>query len=86
MLAKVYVTPKRGVLDPQGKAVAQALRALGFADVGDVRIGKYIEVRLEGAAGEAAAGRVREMCEKLLANQVIEDFRFELVDDGAKRS
>lgn len=84
MLAKVYVTPKRGVLDPQGKAVAQALQALGFCDVGDVRIGKYIEVRIEGGVGESAAGRVREMCEKLLANQVIEDFRFEIVDDGVK--
>ncbi len=85
MTAKVFVTPKRGVLDPQGKAVAHALHALGFTDVGDVRIGKYIEVGLDGAAKDAAAGRVREMCEKLLANQVIEDFRFEIVDDGAKR-
>jgi phosphoribosylformylglycinamidine synthase subunit PurS len=78
MLAKVYVTPKRGVLDPQGKAVEQALRALGFGEVGDVRIGKYVEIRLDDGTREQAAARVREMCEKLLANQVIEDFRFEV--------
>jgi phosphoribosylformylglycinamidine synthase subunit PurS len=83
MLAKVYVTPKRGVLDPQGKAVASALHSLGFAEVDDVRIGKYVEIRL-GGARDAASTRVREMCEKLLANQVIEDFRFEIGDDGAK--
>jgi phosphoribosylformylglycinamidine synthase len=84
MLAKVFVTPKRGVLDPQGKAVAHALQDLGFSGVGDVRIGKYIELHLEGTTAEPAA-RVREMCEKLLANQVIEDFRFEIAEDGVKR-
>ena len=77
MTAKVYVTPKRGVLDPQGKAVQHALQTLGFAEVGDVRIGKYIEIQLE-EGGESTSARVREMCEKLLANQVIEDFRFEV--------
>ena len=82
MTAKVYVTPKRGVLDPQGKAVANALHALGFAEVDDVRIGKYMEIRLAGP-GDASA-RVRDMCEKLLANQVIEDFRFEIGEDGVK--
>jgi len=81
MTAKVYVTPKRGVLDPQGKAVARALHSLGFADVEDVRIGKYVEIRLGGSREDAAA-RVRNMCEKLLANRVIEDFRFEIGDDG----
>jgi phosphoribosylformylglycinamidine synthase len=80
MLAKVYVTPKRGVLDPQGKAVEHALRALGFGEVGDVRIGKYMEIRLDDGSREEASARVREMCEKLLANQVIEDFRFEVVE------
>lgn len=86
MLARVYVTPKRGVLDPQGKAVEHALHALGFADVGDVRIGKYIEIRLSDESAQEAESRVREMCEKLLANQVIEDFRFELGGDGATRA
>ena len=80
MLAKVYVTPKRGVLDPQGKAVAQALHSLGFDEVGDVRIGKYMEIRLDGESADAAGERVREMCRKLLANGVIEDFRFEIAD------
>ena len=84
MLAKIYVTPKRGVLDPQGKAVAQALHALGFDEVGDVRIGKYMEIRLDGATGEAASTRIREMCQKLLANGVIEDFRFEIGDGSAE--
>ena len=78
LLARVYVTPKRGILDPQGKAVQQALHSLGFGEVGDVRVGKYIELQLRDTAAEAAGGRVREMCERLLANGVIEDFRVEL--------
>ena len=86
MTAKVYVTPKRGVLDPQGKAVEHALQSLGFAEVGDVRIGKYIEIQLQEATAGQATARVREMCEKLLANQVIEDFRFEIATDGKKRA
>jgi phosphoribosylformylglycinamidine synthase len=86
MIAKVYVTPKRGVLDPQGKAVEHALQTLGFAEVGDVRIGKYIEIQLQEATAAQATGRVREMCEKLLANQVIEDFRFEIDADGKPRA
>ena len=80
MTAKIYVTPKRGVLDPQGKAVEHALRTLGFDEVGDVRIGKYIEIRLAEGPREQRRSRIREMCEKLLANQVIEDFRFEVVE------
>ena len=83
VLARVYVTPKRGVLDPQGKAVAQSLHALGFDEVGDVRIGKYMEVRMEVGSPEEAEDRVREMCRKLLANAVIEDFRFELDEASA---
>jgi phosphoribosylformylglycinamidine synthase len=77
--AKVYVTLKTGVLDPQGKAVEQALHALGFKEVGDVRIGKYLEIALNGATREDAEKRVREMCEKLLANLIIEDYRLEIV-------
>lgn len=82
LLARVYVTPKRGILDPQGKAVQHSLHALGFPEVGDVRVGKYIEIRLRDVTRESAAERVREMCERLLANGVIEDFRVELVADG----
>jgi phosphoribosylformylglycinamidine synthase len=81
VLARVIITPKRGVLDPQGKAIASSLHALGFAEVGDVRMGKYLEIRLDGDR-EAANGRIREMCEKLLANGIIEDFRFEVVADA----
>jgi phosphoribosylformylglycinamidine synthase len=77
--AKVYVTIKQNVLDPQGKAVEGALHSLGFEEVGQVRVGKYVELELQtGDRGEAEA-RVKAMCEKLLANTVIEDYRYELV-------
>ena len=82
LIARVYVTPKRGILDPQGKAVQHSLHALGFGEVRDVTVGKYIEVRLRDADRGAAETRVREMCERLLANGVIEDFRFELSEGG----
>jgi phosphoribosylformylglycinamidine synthase len=78
LLARVYVTPKRGILDPQGKAVEGSLHALGFDEVSDVRVGKYIELHLRDGGREAAIARVREMCERLLANGVIEDFRVEV--------
>jgi phosphoribosylformylglycinamidine synthase subunit PurS len=81
MLARVYVTPKRGILDPQGKAVQHSLHALGFGEVQDVKVGKYIELRLREPGAESEA-RVRAMCERLLANGVIEDFRFELTKDA----
>jgi len=84
MLARVYVTPRRGVLDPQGKAVAQSLHSLGYPEVSEVRIGKYMEVRLEAADRTQAEGRVREMCERLLANKVIEDYRFEIGEEDAR--
>jgi phosphoribosylformylglycinamidine synthase PurS subunit len=77
--ARVYVTPKRGILDPQGKAVQQSLHALGFAEVGDVRVGKFIELRLRDVTAAVADERARAMCERLLANGVIEDFRVEVV-------
>lgn len=77
-LARVYVTPKTGVLDPQGKAVQHSLHALGYPEVGDVRIGKYLEVHLAEVSRESAEARLREMCERLLANRVIEDYRFEI--------
>jgi phosphoribosylformylglycinamidine synthase len=82
ILARVYVTPKRGILDPQGKAVQHSLHTLGFVEVSDVKVGKYIELRLRDGGRDAANARVREMCERLLANGVIEDFRVELEDDG----
>lgn len=78
MKANVYVTLKQEVLDPQGDAVRRALAALGFDDVKRVRVGKLIEIDLEGADEAAAKEELASMCEKLLANPVIEDFRFEL--------
>jgi phosphoribosylformylglycinamidine synthase len=74
---KVYVTLKRGVLDPQGSAVGRALRTMGYGEVEDVRLGKYIELTLGDAEDEAGEERVEEMCKKLLANTVIEDYRLE---------
>ena len=77
--AKVYVTLKRGVLDPQGSAVARSLHSLGYQEVADVRLGKFIEVKLEeGTSPDEARRRLDEMCRKLLANTVIEDYRIEL--------
>lgn len=76
MKAKVYVTLKNGVLDPQGKAIHHALEALGFAGINDVRQGKYIELDL--ADGTSAAD-IDEMCRKLLANTVIENYRVESI-------
>ena len=80
-VARVYVTPKRGILDPQGKAVMQALQTLGFAEVEDVRVGKYIELRLGPGTADTARARVDAMCEQLLANGVIEDFRVDIQED-----
>ena len=79
--ARIYVTPKRGILDPQGKAVQHSLHTLGFGEVHDVTVGKYIELRLRDVDRNGAETRVRDMCERLLANGVIEDFRFELGED-----
>jgi phosphoribosylformylglycinamidine synthase PurS subunit len=77
--ARVQVTLKRGVLDPQGEAVRRALGTLGFDGVEGVRVGKVIELDLAGSDRAAAEAEVRKMCEKLLANTVIEDFAVELV-------
>ena len=76
--ARIYITLKPTVLDAQGAVVEKALHSLGYATVGDMRIGKYIEARLDGGNREEAENQVREMCERLLANPVIENFRFEL--------
>ena len=78
MKATVYVTIKENVLDPQGAAVQGALHSLGFTEVGKVRIGKYMELTLDMTDRNEAEARVKAMCEKLLANTVVEDYRFEL--------
>ena len=79
MKARVHITLKDGVLDPQGKAIANALGALGFAGVDEVRQGKYIELDLAEDDLARAEATVREMCEKLLANTVIENYAIEMV-------
>jgi phosphoribosylformylglycinamidine synthase subunit PurS len=78
MKARIYVTLKREVLDPQGDAVRRALGSLGFPGVKDVRIGKLIEIDLEGETAAAREAELKAMCEKLLANPVIEDFQLDL--------
>lgn len=77
-LARVYVTLKPAVNDPQGLTVMGGLHSLGYESVSDVRIGKYVEIRLEMDGVEAAEEAVAGMCDQLLANPVIEDFRFTL--------
>ena len=78
MRVKIFISFKEGVLDPQGKAVERSLHSLGYEEVRDVRMGKYLEIELEASSRAAAEARVREMCDKLLANPVIEDYRFEI--------
>jgi phosphoribosylformylglycinamidine synthase subunit PurS len=80
MKAKITVTLKNGVLDPQGKAIGHALQGLGFAGVGEVRQGKLIEIDLADGEPETARAAVDAMCRRLLANTVIEDYSIELVD------
>jgi phosphoribosylformylglycinamidine synthase PurS subunit len=78
MKAKVTVTLKSGVLDPQGKAIAGALGHLGFAGVGEVRQGKYFEIELAETDRTRAAEQVKAMCEKLIANTVIENYHIDV--------
>jgi phosphoribosylformylglycinamidine synthase PurS subunit len=83
MRVRVYVTPKKGILDPQGTTVERALPALGFNGVSGVRIGKFIELDFDAAPGTSpneARAQVDEMCRKLLANPIIEDFTFTIDD------
>ncbi len=79
MKARVTVTLKNGVLDPQGKAIEGALGGLGFSGVGDVRQGKVFDIELEGTDKTKAQADLEAMCEKLLANTVIENYAIELV-------
>ncbi len=78
MRVKIFVSLKDGVLDPQGKAVERSLHSLGYGEVQEVRMGKYLELNLDAPSRKAAEVRIREMCERLLANPVIEDYRFEI--------
>ena len=79
MKAKVYVTLKPSVLDPQGKAIHHSIESLGFANISDVRQGKYFEIELNGSVDQDAARReIEQMAKDVLANPVIEDYRVEI--------
>lgn len=78
MKARIHITLKAGVLDPQGKAIEGALASLGFDGVGQVRQGKYIEIDIAGKDRAKAANKVEDMCNKLLANTVIENYEIEI--------
>ena len=78
MIAKIHITFKNGVLDPQGKAVHHALKDLGYNEVSEIQMGKYLELKLDGVSREEAENRITEMCEKLFANTVIESYQFTL--------
>ncbi len=83
MRARIFVRLKQGILDVQGVAVKRALEGLGFVEVRDLRMGKVLEVELEPQDLARSRTRLEEMCRKLLANPVLEDFTVEIVDTGA---
>ena len=78
MQARIFVTPRKGILDPQGRAIEGALRSLGIKGVGGVHVGRYIIVELDAPTRSEAEQLVRQMCAELLANPNIEDYRFEV--------
>jgi phosphoribosylformylglycinamidine synthase len=78
LLIRIYVTPRKGILDPQGRATTSALTSLGFGQVKSVHIGRYIELEVEAASTGGAEAAAREMCERLLVNPLIEDYRLEI--------
>jgi phosphoribosylformylglycinamidine synthase PurS subunit len=78
MKAKIIITPKKAVLDPQGKTVQSALAHMGYSGVGSVHVGKYLEIELTAGDLESARKQVDEACHKILSNPVIEDYRFEI--------
>jgi phosphoribosylformylglycinamidine synthase len=75
---KVFVTPRQGILDPQGRAVEQALKSLGFDGVSGVHVGRYIVLDVKAASADEARAAAARMCDQLLANPLIEDYRFEV--------
>ena len=79
----VHITPRRGILDPQGRTVADALHTLGFGAVRDVHVGRHLIVELDASDRQTAEQSTREMCERLLANPVTEDFEIASVDGGS---
>jgi len=79
-IAKIYITLKKGILDPQGKAVNNALHSIGYSQVKDVRVGKYIELAVEGSDIKNIEQSVNEMCIKILTNPIIEDYTFDIME------
>jgi phosphoribosylformylglycinamidine synthase PurS subunit len=75
---RVFVTPRKGILDPQGRAVESSLQSLGFKNVSGVKVGKYITLEVDAPSASEARAEAKKMCEALLANPVIEDYRFEV--------
>jgi phosphoribosylformylglycinamidine synthase subunit PurS len=80
MKAKIIITPKKAVVDPQGKTVQGALDHMGYTGIGAVHVGKYLEIELTGSDKEAARKQIDDACHKILSNPVIEDYRFEITD------
>jgi phosphoribosylformylglycinamidine synthase subunit PurS len=81
VIVKVFVTPRAGILDPQGRAAESALKSLGFSQVSAVRVGRYILLEIAASSPRAAEAEATRMCEQLLVNPLIEDYRCE-VEDG----
>ena len=84
--ARIHVTLKSGILDPQGRTIRQSLETLGFAGVTDVRVGKFLEIELDQDNPAQAEAQLKAMCETLLANTVIEEYRYELETQPSRPS
>ena len=84
--ARIHVTLKSGILDPQGRAIRQSLETLGFAGVKDIRVGKLLEIELNQDDPAEAEAQLKAMCETLLANTVIEEYRYELESHPSRHS
>ena len=78
MKAKIIITPKKAVVDPQGKTVRGALEHMGYTGIGAVHVGKYLEIELDGSDRETARKQIDDACHRILSNPVIEDYRFEI--------
>ena len=81
-LAKIKITLRKSILDPQGKAIEHSLKSLGYDEIEDTRIGKYIELKINAKSEKEASDIASKACEKLLANPVMEDYEFEISKDG----
>jgi len=79
-ISKIKIVLRKSILDPQGKAVEHSLESLGFKNVKDTRIGKYIELKLEASSVEEAKKTTEDVCKKLLVNPIIEDFEYDVVN------